>query len=215
MGILDEGTIKQVENELKDLKNDVKLIYFEKQNAPMNSHIKELLEAIAKTSKKISVEIHDIDKELEVAKTYGVNEAPVILIRGSFVKGDPRYYGIPSGYEFGAFIEVLKIAGGAAAINAEASAYFERKNDQTKIEVFVTPMCPHCPTSAYTAMKLAIGSSKVKGYVYEAMEFQELSRKYRVSGVPKTIINEGKGEYVGGYPEDVAFLQIKKILEGN
>lgn len=210
---LDEGTKKQIENELKNLKIDVKLIYFEKQNAPLNNHIKELLQIIADLSKKIKIEIYDINKDIEIVKKYAVDEAPVILIRSDLVKGDSRYYGIPSGYEFGAFIEVLKIAGGAAAINSEASTYFEGKNEPTKIEVFVTPMCPHCPTSAYTALKFAIGSSKVKGYVYEAMEFQEVSRKYRVSGVPKTIINEGKGEYVGGYPEDIAFLQIKKILE--
>lgn len=213
MAVLDEETIKQVEKELSNLKTDVKLVYFEKKQAPMNEHIKELLQGLAKASKKISVEMHDVDAEAELAKKYGVTDAPVILIRGSFVRGDPRYYGIPSGYEFGAFIEILKIAGGAASINADASAYFERKNNETKIEVFVTPMCPHCPTSAYTAMKFAIGSSKVKGYVYEAMEFQELSRKYRVSGVPKTVINDGAGEYVGGYPEDMAFLQIKNILE--
>jgi len=211
MGLLDENTKAEIKNQLRDLKVDVKLIYFDKPTQ-LNSHIKELLQELAALSEKLKVEIHDLIKEKELAERLGVDDAPVILIRGDNVRGDPRYYGIPSGYEFGSFLEVIKIAGGAAGINPNASAYFERKNEPTKLEVFVTPTCPHCPTSAYIAMKFAIGSSKVKGYVYEAMEFPAIANKYRVMGVPKTVINGGKGEYVGGYPEDVAFVQIKKIL---
>lgn len=36
----------------------------------------------------------------------------------------------------------------------------------------------------------------------EATEFMELSRRYRVTGVPKTIINDGKKEILGAVPED-------------
>lgn len=211
MGLLDENTKKEIEEHLKSLKNDVKLVYFDRQTQ-MSNNIKELLRELASLSKRISLETHDFDKEQELAKSLNVENAPVILIRGENVRGDPRYYGIPSGYEFTAFIEVLRVAGGAVGINAGASAYFERKGEPTKLEVFVTPTCPHCPTSAYIALKLAIGSSKVLGYVYEAMEFPDIAAKYRVVGVPKTVINSGKGEYVGGYPEDVAVMQIKKIL---
>ena len=41
----------------------------------------------------------------------------------------------------------------------------------------------------------------------EATEFMELSRRYRVTGVPKTIINNGKREILGAVPED-AFVQV-------
>ncbi len=40
----------------------------------------------------------------------------------------------------------------------------------------------------------------------EATEFMELSRRYRVTGVPKTIINDGKKEILGALPED-AFVE--------
>jgi predicted DsbA family dithiol-disulfide isomerase len=36
----------------------------------------------------------------------------------------------------------------------------------------------------------------------EATEFMELSRRYRVTGVPKTVINDGKKEILGAVPED-------------
>ncbi len=211
MELLDENARHEVAEQLKSLRIDVNLVYFDRKTK-MSDNIRKLLQELASVSTKIKVEMHDFENEGELARRLNVDNAPVILIRGQNVRGDPRYYGIPSGYEFGAFLEVLKIAGGAAGINASASAYFERKDVPTKLEVFVTPTCPHCPISAYVALKLAIGSSKVQGYVYEAMEFPEIAAKYRVAGVPKTIINNGKGEYVGGYPEDVAVMQIKKLL---
>ena len=40
----------------------------------------------------------------------------------------------------------------------------------------------------------------------EATEFMELSRRYRVTGVPKTIVNGGKKEILGAVPED-AFVE--------
>ena len=40
----------------------------------------------------------------------------------------------------------------------------------------------------------------------------ELSRRYRVTGVPKTIVNHGKKEILGALPED-AFVEA--ITNGN
>ncbi|MEM4359394.1 MAG: thioredoxin family protein [Candidatus Bilamarchaeaceae archaeon] len=209
--MLDENTKNEAKRKLSEMKEPVKLIYFDRQTQ-MNEHIKELLKELVELSGKIQLEMRDLTKDVDLARQYGVDTAPVIILRGKNIKGDPRYYGIPSGYEFPAFLEVLKVGSGVNGASDFVKGFFDSLPEETKIEVFVTPVCPHCPTSAYIAMKFAIASAKVKGYVYEAMEFPEIATKYRVMGVPKTVINEGKGEFVGGYPEDVAFIQIKKIL---
>lgn len=52
---------------------------------------------------------------------------------------------------------------------------------------------------------MAFESPHITAACVEATEFMELSRRYRVTGVPKTIIN-GKGEILGAVPED-AFVQ--------
>lgn len=207
MALIDENTKKEAEKKLADMKGPVKLLYFDKKTE-VSEQIKGLLQEVSTLSDKIELETYDV--ESEKAKEHNVENGPVTLIRSEHVKGDPRYYGIPSGYEFGPFLEILKMAGEEIKVSNDAKNFFD--SNDIKLEVFVTPTCPHCPTSAYVAMKFAMASSKVKGYVYEAMEFPDIARKYRVMGVPKTIINEGKGEYVGGYPEDVAFMQIKKQL---
>ena len=49
---------------------------------------------------------------------------------------------------------------------------------------------------------MAYHSAHITAACVEATEFMELSRKYRVTGVPKTIIN-GTAEIMGAVPEDV------------
>jgi len=47
---------------------------------------------------------------------------------------------------------------------------------------------------------MAFESSQVTAACVEATEFMDLSRKYRVTGVPKTIVN-GTIEILGAVPE--------------
>ena len=53
--------------------------------------------------------------------------------------------------------------------------------------------------------------SQVTAEVIEANEFPELSRRYGVSGVPKTIIND-RVEFVGAVPEEQFVAAIKKAV---
>ena len=57
---------------------------------------------------------------------------------------------------------------------------------------------------------MAFASPHITSTAIEATEFMELSRKFRVTGVPKTIVNESI-EIMGALPEDMfvrAALQI-------
>jgi len=210
MGILDENTKKEVSKRLEGTKSEVTLVYFESKSE-LSEQIKALLTELSGLSEKVKLEVHDLDSDKEAAAKYGVENGPVTIFKSEHVKGDARFYGIPAGGEFGTFVEALKMAGGELKPNGEMAKFFD-STDGVKLEVFTTPQCPHCPASAYVALKFAMMSPKVKGWVYEAMEFREIASKYKVMSVPKTVINEGKGEFVGGYPEDIAFIKIKQAL---
>ena len=57
---------------------------------------------------------------------------------------------------------------------------------------------------------MAFVNPNITSHAIEAMEFMELSRKFRVTGVPKTIVNDTV-EIMGALPEDMfvrAALQI-------
>ena len=53
-------------------------------------------------------------------------------------------------------------------------------------------------------------SANITAEVVEATEFPELARKHRVSGVPKTVINDGQAEFVGAQPEAI---QVSAVLK--
>lgn len=46
----------------------------------------------------------------------------------------------------------------------------------------------------------------------EAMEFQEWSQQYMISGVPDTIINNAAGRVVGAVPEANLLAEIQRVM---
>jgi predicted DsbA family dithiol-disulfide isomerase len=50
-------------------------------------------------------------------------------------------------------------------------------------------------------MRMALVNTNVTAQVVEATEFPDLVRRYRVTGVPKTVVNEYV-EILGALPED-------------
>jgi alkyl hydroperoxide reductase subunit AhpF len=69
------------------------------------------------------------------------------------------------------------------------------------IRVFVTPTCPHCPRAVTLAHRLAVENPLIRASCVEATEFMDLSRRFNVTGVPKTVVNESV-EILGALPED-------------
>jgi predicted DsbA family dithiol-disulfide isomerase len=63
---------------------------------------------------------------------------------------------------------------------------------------------------------MAFANPHITSAAIEATEFMDLSRRYRVTGVPKTIVNETI-EILGALPEDAfvrAVLQIPPVEAG-
>jgi predicted DsbA family dithiol-disulfide isomerase len=52
---------------------------------------------------------------------------------------------------------------------------------------------------------MAFANEHITSYAVEATEFPDLARKYRVTGVPKTVVNETV-EILGALPQD-AFVE--------
>ena len=48
---------------------------------------------------------------------------------------------------------------------------------------------------------MAFASPNITAYAVEATEFPDLARRYKVTGVPKTIVND-EVEILGALPED-------------
>ena len=62
------------------------------------------------------------------------------------------------------------------------------------------------------AQHMSVASDRVRSTVIEATEFPELSRAYRVLGVPKVVINE-RVEFEGAVPEADFLGAVLKAVE--
>jgi predicted DsbA family dithiol-disulfide isomerase len=58
---------------------------------------------------------------------------------------------------------------------------------------------------------MAFANPNITAIAVEATEFPDLARKYQVSGVPKTVVNDSV-EILGALPQD---MFIEQALAGN
>ncbi len=59
---------------------------------------------------------------------------------------------------------------------------------------------------------MALASPHIRATIVEATEFPDLARQYRVTGVPKTVVN-GTTEILGALPEEMFVRQALQDLE--
>lgn len=62
------------------------------------------------------------------------------------------------------------------------------------------------------AHQMAMYSDKVKAEMVDANEFPLLSEQYKVRGVPRTVINDGKGAVEGLVPEPRLVSSIRTAI---
>ena len=62
------------------------------------------------------------------------------------------------------------------------------------------------------AYRLAAMSSRVTAVAVDAMEFPELAQRYKVTGVPKTVVNDVI-EIMGNQSEDEFIAEVLRAVE--
>jgi thiol-disulfide isomerase/thioredoxin len=112
-----------------------------------------------------------------------------------------RFLGLPSGYEFSALVaDIIDVSKGQTTLKAATRELARAITRPVHLQVFVTPNCPYCPPAARIAHQLAMENPLILAEVIEANEFHDLSERYAVQTVPKTVIND-QVEFVGALPE--------------
>lgn len=201
---------EEVKEILNGLKQEVILRVFSLEKSPSSEENLELMQSLAELSPLLKVEAYDFSKDKEATQKWNVEMAPVVLIHNQNSALPMRFYGIPSGYEFGSLLESILLAGGNP-VDLPQEIEEEVKKIQTpkKIKVFVTPSCPYCAPAVLTAFKIALLNPEyIQAAMIEATEFQSLAMEYQVRAVPKIIVNHSSFE--GNLPP----LQfVKKIKE--
>lgn len=218
--LLSTDIVNQIRDVFQQLKHPVQIMFFGTQNhCDYCSEIRQLLEEVTEISDLITLSIHDVDKEPDLAKLYKVQgKAPATIIAaresGQITDFGIRYLGIPSGHEFTTLIQaILLVSGRDSGLMPQTREYLQSLSKPLHLEVFVTPTCPYCPRAVVLAYQMAIENPKmVLAEGIEAMEFNELSNQYMISGVPDTVINADAGRVVGAVPEGQMLAELKRAL---
>lgn len=216
MALLKDQDREHLVKEFAALQNPVKIIVFtQEMECQYCNETRQIAEEVAALSDKISVEVYDFVADKEVAEHYNIDKIPAtVIMRGG---DDPkdygiRYFGIPSGYEFSSIIEdITMVSQGDSGLSDETKTLLKELVDPLHLQVFVTPTCPYCPGAVRLAHQLAMESDLVMGDMVEAIEFPHLSQKYRVQGVPRTVINENT-HMEGMAPEHMLMAKVKEAL---
>jgi alkyl hydroperoxide reductase subunit AhpF len=142
MGLIDEATVAQLRDAFARLAGPVRLVVFSQALAePVSEEVRQLvLELAALEPGKLSVEARNFAIDQERVAELGIERIPAIAVLGAEKDHGVRFYGLPSGYEFGSLVEVIidvsSADSGLAEPTRQALAALEQ---DVHVRVFSTP----------------------------------------------------------------------------
>lgn len=211
--LFNEDIANQIKTILEQLNNPVTLMLFTKSgDCPTCAETRQMLEEVTELSDKLTLELKDIVQDSDRAKQYAITLTPsFILLDASGAYHGVKFNGIPAGHEINSFISaILETSGLMPNFHPDVLKRIKNISKPVNIKVFVTLSCPHCPGAVQSAHRLAMLNEEIDGEMIEAQTFHAMSNRYKVSGVPKIVINETH-ELVGNQPIE-AFLDVIESL---
>ena len=165
-----------------------------------------IVDEVATLSPHLEVEVHDLDA---AGGGPGLDHAPLIVVlrrNGDYIEDlGVRLVGAPLDHELTSLADAILTVGGAAAdLGPDSLARLATLTRPVHIQVFSTPTCVYCPRAVALAHRLAVASPLVSATAYSVIEFPDLIRRYRVTGVPKIVVDHGTAvavELLGAQPE--------------
>ena len=191
MGMFNDSVKAQAKEVLGEMRETVVLTYFSQEiECETCGTATQFLEELAGLDERIVLEKKDFLKDRELAEKIGIHHIPAFAVSAPGGRFPVRYYGIPSGYEFGAFLRVLVLYSTGKVVEKIDTARLESIDRDINIKVFVLVTCPSCPVMAYQGATLAWLSPKITTEIIEANGFADLSTRFSVGTVPKIVIND-------------------------
>ena len=212
MPLLSEQDQQTVRGHLADITHRVTILFFTQTiGAPETTLIaRQIIDEVAALHDLITVEEVNLVLDRDRAAQYGIDQIPALVLLRDGEDTRMRFLGAPAGYEFMSLVEAIVLAGTSDSGLTPQSRDLIAANVESPIDVlvFVTPTCPHCPRAVTLAHRMAVESPLIRATCVEATEFMDLSRSYRVTGVPKTVVAGTDAEILGALPEDAFVRQL-------
>jgi glutaredoxin len=148
---------------------------------------REFVEALATVSNKLQ----------PIYTTYSEDDPPTIEIKPNL-----RYMALPGDREMAPFLRTLiSRSQGETSLAERTLSRLATFVTPTKIEVMVSPICPHCPTVVGLVNQLALASIYLEVTIIDITLFADFADKYSIRTVP-TLVIDGQDQLVGNISED-------------
>jgi glutaredoxin-like protein len=221
VSLISESDQERLRDDFSHMERPVKMLFFTQTLACETClQTRQVIDELPVLSSRITIEEVNFVLEKERAAQFGIDRVPAIALvvqeeDGTERDSHIRFLGTPAGYEFISLIRAILLVGGGASMLSDASrAKLAAIDRPMTLQVFSTPTCPHCPKAVTLAHEIAWANPNVTAYAVEATEYPDLARRYRVTGVPKTIVNE-QVEILGAVPEDTFVEQTLQGFSGS
>lgn len=184
------------------LASPVTLIFFEQSiGCETCAPTKRLLEQLSELSDHITIEVLNLALDKGRAAEYGIDRVPAIVVSAPG-RARVRFCGAPRGNELMSLVEAVRLTGvGDAGLSDRSRERLKGLTRPVDVKVFFTPTCVDCPRMVNLAFQVAVESPFVTATAIDATEYPDLVRRYRVNGVPKTVIDD-RAEVMGAVPEE-------------
>jgi glutaredoxin-like protein len=209
---LEKETIKK---KFTALVNDVELAIFTQElECQFCKETRDLTLELAAISPRIKTNVYDFVKDGDEGTKYNIKKIPAIAIIGKKDYGI-RYYGVPAGYEFAAFVDdIIDVSKGTTSLSENIKKKLADIKKPVHLQVFVSPTCPYCPKAARIAHQFAIENEFIRADVIEMTEFPYLVQRYSIMSTPHIVINEDTS-FVGAQPPEIFIEQINMALRAS
>ena len=129
-----------IETRFEELVHPVKLINFTQEIECLYcAETSKLMGEIAGLSDLITVEVRDFVADGELVKKYSIDKIPATVVEGDKDYGI-RFFGVPTGYEFGALIEdIIMVSKRDSGLEPGTREALANLAEPVHLQVFVTP----------------------------------------------------------------------------
>jgi alkyl hydroperoxide reductase subunit AhpF len=141
MALLTDEVTGELREVFAGLVNPVRLAVFSQALAePLSEEVRRLVEELAALDGRLSAESRNFVIDRERVSELGIERIPAIAVLGETQDYGVRFYGLPTGYEFGSLVEsILDVSQGSSGLSDETRVGLAALDKDVRVRVFSTP----------------------------------------------------------------------------
>lgn len=141
MALIDEDVAAQLKDEFANLKDPVELAVFSQALAdPGSEQVRRLAFELAALDPRLTATSYNFVLDKERVEALAIARIPAVAVLGAEKDYGIRFYGMPSGYEFGSLVDaILLVSSGESGLTPETQASLDGLTRPVHVQVFSTP----------------------------------------------------------------------------